>query len=342
VTEEFASQEFRALPTDSLLIKGEFRYRHAPFPKLAIAEEAMITKTAPMFSEQEWQFECPAFGGIVVGFDGSPASYSAIQSAAVLSAANGQTVHVVSVLPPMSSYKLNAGMDEPRSEVEDLRIQLRDVAMRDAIGAHCDRPGWSREVIIGNPSREIARLADKCGADLIILGRSQRGAIDRFLGADTTLQVMRCSSIPVLVVDNEMERPSTIVAAVDFRVASARAASAALDLLDGTGTLYLVYVEEPVDILGTPAPGNHAGDILVLFRQLLERLHPAPGVVVETVVLNGTPVPAIAEFCERVGADLLAVGTHSLSRVARALIGSVSSGLVRRIKTPILVAPAKE
>lgn len=164
------------------------------------------TTTTPIISEMEWQCERPAFGGIVVGFDGSPASYSAIQRAAALSSASDHPVHVVSVLPPMSSYKLNAGMDEPRSEIEDLRIQLRDAAMRDAIGRHCDRPGWTRQVVIGNPSREIARAAEEREAILIILGRSERGATNRSPGADTTLQVMRCSSIPVLVVDRDPER----------------------------------------------------------------------------------------------------------------------------------------
>jgi nucleotide-binding universal stress UspA family protein len=163
------------------------------------------TSTAPMISEMEWQCERPASGGIIVGFDGSRASYSAIQRAAALSSVNDEAVHVVSVLPPMSSYKLNDGMDEPLSQVEDLRIQLRDAAMRDAIGRHSDRPGWTRQVISGNPSREIARAAEERGAVLIILGRSERGTVDPSLGADTTLQVMRCSSIPVLVVDIELE-----------------------------------------------------------------------------------------------------------------------------------------
>lgn len=304
----------------------------------------MTTRTAPITSEQEWQFEHPASGGIVVGFDGSPASYSAIQSASLIAPINGWDVHVVSVLPPMSSYKLNLGMDEPRSEIEDLRIQLRDSAMRDAIGEASDKPGWSRQVVVGNPVTEIARVADTRAADLIILGRSQRGVVDRFLGGDTTLQVMRHSSVPVLVVDDEMERPSTIVAAVDFRVASTRAASVALEMLANGGTLYLAYVEEPVEVLGTEAPlaEENPAEIQVLFRRLIKRLRPPAGVVVETVALNGAPVPAIAEFCERVGADVLVVGTRGLSRVARALIGSVSLGLVRRIKTPILVAPAKE
>jgi len=316
-----------------------------PISQLRIAEDTVTNSTAPITSEQQWQFETPSIGGIVVGFDGSTASHAAIRSAAAIAAINDWDVHVVSVLPPMSSYKLNLGMDEPRSEIEDLRIQLRDAAMRDAIGDACDRSGWSRQIIIGHAAREIARTADKRAADLIVLGRSQRGAIDRFLGGDTTIQVMRCSSVPVLVVDDAMEKPSTVVAAIDFRLASARAASIAVEMLAGRGTLYLVYVEEPVEVFpdGSVAreKENYPGEILVLFRRFVAQLRAPAGVVVETVVLNGMPVPAIAEFCECVGADLLAVGTHGMPRLARAILGSVSRELLRKFRTPIIIAPAK-
>ena len=305
----------------------------------------MTTRTAPLTSEQQWQFETPRTGGVVVGFDGSPASYSAVESAAVIAAANGWRVHVMSVLPAMSSYKLNLGVDEPRSEIEDLRIQLRDVAIRDAIGNECDRTGWSRQVVIGNPAREIARVAGERAANLIVLGRSQRGAIDRLLGADATMQVMRCSSVPVLIVEDEMVKPTTVVAAIDFKLASTHAASIALQMLAGGGTLYLVYVEDSLEVFpdGTTVPQleNYPGEILVLFRRLLTQLRPPAGVIVETIVLNGSPVPAVAEFCERVGADLLAVGTHGLPRVARFFLGSVSLGLIRKVRTPIVIAPAR-
>ncbi len=199
--------------------------------------------------------------------------------------------------------------------------------------------------MIGNPAHEIAAVADKRAADLIVLGRSQRGAIDRLLGADATMQVMRCSSIPVLIVEDEIVKPTTVVAAVDFKLASTRAASLALEMLAAGGTLYLVHVEEPVEVfpdgMTVPHSENYSGETLVLFRRLLGQLRPPPGVVVETIVLNGMPVPAIAEFCERVGADLLAVGTRGLPRVARVFLGSVSLGLVRKVRTPIVVAPAK-
>jgi nucleotide-binding universal stress UspA family protein len=159
------------------------------------------------------------------------------------------------------------------------------------------------------------------------------------------MQVMRCSSIPVLIVEDKMVKPTTVVAAVDFKSASTRAASIALEMLAARGTLYLVHVEEPVEVfpdgMTVPHSENYPGETLVLFRRLLGELRPPAGVVVETIVLSGMPVPAIAEFCERVRPDLLAVGTRGLPRVARVFLGSVSLGLIRKIRTSIVVAPAK-
>jgi nucleotide-binding universal stress UspA family protein len=156
----------------------------------------MTRVTALITSEKQWQFATPAIGGMVVGFDGSPASYSAIQSASEIAALSGWPVHVVSVLAPMSSYNVDPGVDEPPSEIEDLRIQIREAAIRHAIGNEYDRPGWTRQVVIGNPATEIVRAADEWGARLIVLGGSQRGAVARLPGR-TTMQVMRRSSVPV-------------------------------------------------------------------------------------------------------------------------------------------------
>ena len=307
----------------------------------------MTTQTTPLRStEQEWQYETPMTGGLVVGFDGSPASQAAIESAAIMAASRRWPVHVVSVLAPMSSYKLELGRDHSPSEVEDLRRQLRDAALRDAIGAAPERSGWTHQVVVGNTAPQIAKIAEKRAANMIILGRSQRGLIDRLVTGETTLQVMRCSSVPVLVVDSEMETAATAVVAVDFGPASVRAARLAIELLGKTGTLYLVYVEEPIDLLPgatiAPVAEHYPGEVVVLFRRMIEGLRVPSGVIVETVVLNGAPVPTLEEFCERVGADLLAAGTHALSRVACFFLGSVSTGLVRRTPIPLLIAPASE
>ena len=307
----------------------------------------MTTQTTSQQStQQEWQYETPMIGGLVVGFDGSPASHAAIESAAIMAAARRWPVHVVSVLPPMSSYKLELGRDRSPSEVEDLRKQLRDAALRDAIGTNLEREAWTRQVLMGNAAKQISKVAEKRGADMIILGRTQRGLIERLTTGETTLQVMRCSSIPVLVVDSAVKTPATAVVAVDFGPASIRAAHLALEMLGKTGTLYLVYVEEPIDLIPgatiAPVAEHYPGEIVVLFRRMLDGIRVPSGIVVETVMLNGAPVPTIEEFCERVGADLLAAGTHGLSRVAAFFLGSVSTALVRRTPIPVLIAPATD
>ena len=305
----------------------------------------MTTATRSFSTEQQWEFETPAIGDVVVGFDGSPASHSAIETASAIAAANGWGVRVVSVIPPMSSYKLNLGPDQAPSEIQDLRIQLRDAAVRDAIGTQLDRSTWVHQVVVGKPAREIANVADKCAANLIILGRSQRSAIERLLRSETTAHVLRYSSVPVLLVEDEMTKASTVVVAVDFSKASARAASVALQMVTRPGTVYLAYVKESLGILPdgiiAPDPESHSAETLGLFRRLLAQLRPLPGVVVETVVLNGTAVPAITEFCQQVGADLLAVGTRGMSAPARAVLGSVSVGLAHKLAIPILIAPAR-
>lgn len=306
----------------------------------------MTNATSPGPSAIQWQYETPATGGIVVGFDGSPASHAAIETAAVIAAARNCAVHVMSVLRPMSSYKIGLKVDQPRSEVEDVRVQLREAAIRDAIGQRDERANWTRQVATGSPALKITETAERMGADLIIVGRSQRGALDRMLAGETTLQVMRMAQIPVLVVADEMKKPAIVVAAVDFGTASMRAAALGVEMLDGTGTLYLVHVDEPVEVFPDgfvlPEPPNSSAQLSEHLRQCADVLRAPSGVVVDAVVLSGRPNRAIAEFCDRVAADLLVAGTHGLSRTARFFLGSVSTGLVRLVHKPVMIVPAKD
>ena len=306
----------------------------------------MTNATIPGPSAIRWQYETPAIGGIVVGFDGSPASHAAIESAAMISAVRKCAVHVMSVLRPMSSYRIDLKVDQSPSEVNDLRNQLRETAIRDAIGQDDERANWTRQVATGSPAQKITETAERMAADLIVVGRSQRGAIDRMLSGETTLQVMRLSSVPVLVVGEGMKKPETVVAAVDFGRASMRAAAMGLEMLDGAGTLYLVHVDEPVEVFPDgfvlPQPEDSARELLEQLRERAEVLNAPLGVVIEPVVLSGRPNRSIAEFCDRVGADLLVAGTDGLSRIARFLLGSVSTGLVRLVHKPVIIVPAKD
>jgi nucleotide-binding universal stress UspA family protein len=59
----------------------------------------------------------------------------------------------------------------------------------------------------------------------------------------------------------------------------------------------------------------------------------------ETVRARGRPGGALVSAAHRIDADLITCGTHGHDTVARALLGSVSSGLVHHAGMPVLVVP---
>lgn len=58
----------------------------------------------------------------------------------------------------------------------------------------------SSHAVSGEPYKEIIRFAKKTKIDLIVMGASGKGGIDRFLFGSTTERVLRKTHCPVLVI----------------------------------------------------------------------------------------------------------------------------------------------
>lgn len=278
--------------------------------------------------------------------DGSAESVAALETAAAIARDRGCALHVVSVLPPFPSYQVDPGLSEGRNNTDELRIQLRSASIREIMSEAGAAAGWTHEVVMGRPARMVTRIAGERGADMIVVGRREHRLMDRITGGETTLQIMRLSGIPVLAVSSAVSRFTSVVVATDFSHASARAARTALALLGRSGTLHLVHVEPPIEMLPggfvLAGDGRYPGDVVQWFRRLVDSLTVPRGVLIETTVLNGKPVATLLEFAERIGADLVAAGSRSHSAMERILLGSVSTGLVRNAKSAVLVAPADD
>lgn len=291
---------------------------------------------------QSWEYE-RILPGVVVGVDGSRESIAALNTGAAIARRRRCPLHAVTVLSPYPNYHPIPAGDDSDQTVNQLRMNLRDSELRDIVQALEPGDDWTHEVVMGRPARELNRVAcDRC-ADLIIVGRKRHGAMDRVLGGETTLQVMRMSSIPILAVDTDLEIPRTVVAAVDFSPSSILAVKAALQLMNGSGTLYLAFVEPAPLIVppgySAPVDTRYPGDLVVWFRRMVSNLNIQAGVIAEPVVLGGRPASAIVQFAERVGADMLAAGSHGHGRLERFLLGSVSTGIVRNANCAVLVVP---
>ena len=324
---------------------GKEEYSKEKRKSLPVSAEAAMTSTKPSIKGlfQEWEYENPAPCGIVVGVDGSAESMAAFNTAATLARTRKCAMHVVSVIPVFPDYRIDPQHEGARN-VEELRVQLRESSIRDmfhAVGGEKEK--WTYQVIIGRPAEALARIADERRADLVILGRRDHGVLDRLVSGETSLQVMRLSSVPVLAVPSDLERADNIVVASDFSPASERAAKIAVELARKSGAVYLVYVEPPADFLPggftLPDEPQSSEGVSVRFRRLIKALDVPEGMRVESVVLNGKPVRAVLEFAYRVGADMIAAGSHGHTRLQRLILCSVSSGLVRNAACSVLVVP---
>src|SRR6478672_2620676 len=105
--------------------------------------------------------------GIVVAVDGSRSSFVTAEAAGRLADEWNVPVHLVSVLPPCADYGSHPEGDEPASQVEDLRVQLRDAAIRKMMERLHRTNEWSHEVVVGRIPAALVKAADKRGARVI-------------------------------------------------------------------------------------------------------------------------------------------------------------------------------
>ena len=292
-------------------------------------------RTSPGTSEQAWEYERDSTGGVLVGVDGSPRSIAALNAAAAIARTRRVPMHALTVLSPFPYSRVDSRSGTGSDSLSELRRALRESELREVFRVLEPEPGWTCEAVLGTPAREIIGHAERRGADLIVVGRHRHGKVDQLLGGETTLQVMRSSPVPVLAVESELDVPTTVVAAVDFSISSRRAAMAAAEMMTGSGTIHLVYVEPFGGDSDSPLPV----DLVTSFRRLADSLRRHPGILVETVVLTGKPVSAVIQFAERVGADLITAGSHGHGKVERFILGSVSTGFVRNASCAVLVVP---
>ena len=295
------------------------------------------------FCHQAWEYECPNAGGIVIGVDDSLESLAAVRTGAVIARRRGIPLHAVRVIPAAPSYHVSASVESSERNAARIRFNIQESDLRRIVDTLDPEERWTIEVLAGAAAPRIIETAEKHCAKMIIVGRHPHGFTDRIFEGETTLQVMRMASVPVLVVSTEMKTVRTVVVAVDFSLASLAAAKEAIAILGGSGTVFLAAVTPLLELqsgrFSNPVDERLSTDLASSFRHFIGALQAPAGTLLEPCVLTGRTVPCLIEYAERVGADLIAAGSHGRSTLQRFLLGSVSAGLVRNAQCPVLVAP---
>jgi nucleotide-binding universal stress UspA family protein len=118
-----------------------------------------------------------------------------------------------------------------------------------------------------------------------------------------------------------------------FRVASALAR-------DYNARLVLLHVVPPPMVLygGGPVPAETWPSVEEVKDKLHHMEEQAHRVRVESQVMEGDPVDMILRAAAETGSDVIVMGTHGRTALARLLLGSVAEAVVRKARCPVLTA----
>lgn len=248
--------------------------------------------------------------------------------------------------------------DHQFPETEELLARTRELAgteMAALLSPHRERPLAVREAIRSAPEvdRGILDYAAAEDVDLIVMSTHGRRGPAHLLMGSVTSEVLRRSTVPVLVVSGRRAPAaghlSRILAPVDFSAPSRFAAAHARDLAATAGaTLELFHVLPDLEV---PLPMNPAGfgagatvvsDLEPAAQSALDELAGAsgPAVKLETAVWHGPPAPTILNRAAETHADLIVLATEGHTGLDRLLLGSVAERVARLASCPVLVLPA--
>jgi nucleotide-binding universal stress UspA family protein len=196
----------------------------------------------------------------------------------------------------------------------------------------------------GPPGKVIPEAAAVRAVDVLVVGSHGRTGVSRVLLGSVAEKILRASPVPVLVARGPAESPfGRILVATDFGEPAERALRLALELAAPGATVDVVHFVSIVPLVAVPARALLSTEMerltaraLPIGRQLLAR-HRRDDVVVDFASEIGDPRLGALERIRLRGYDLVAVGSHGRSRVTRALLGSVSEGIVRHAPCSVLV-----
>lgn len=162
-------------------------------------------------------------------------------------------------------------------------------------------------VLRGDPAIEIARHAERCGADLIVLGRRALRYGAEFALGSTAEAVVRRARVPCLLIPETQRDFAHVVVALDGTergIAVLDAVREAYRVLDGA--VELVTVEPPHL---APVPVVPTGRSLRLAEAVRER-QTGRQALPELLVRQGEPVSVLRQELSQPGSDLLVLGTR--------------------------------
>lgn len=250
--------------------------------------------------------------GILVASDGREPSDAALVAARKLSPRS--TFGVLSVAPDDATNR-------------DEHDALIDAQLQRLFG---ESPDVWVETQRGDPPAVIASYAGSHNARLLVTGIGRPRVIERLLGDESTLHLVRLSKTPVFAVGPSCAvPPRRIVAAMDFTSTSIRAAQLAIELAAPDAEIVVAHIWSPT----MPAWSETS------MRRIVDALQTGFCGRVTSRVIKGHPAIELLALASAWSADAIAIGLHGHAPAERVGIGAVATHVVRCASCSVITVP---
>jgi len=274
---------------------------------------------------------------VLVGIDGTESGLEALALGSAFAVVTGAPLLLGAV------YGFAAGHLWPPADAAEQWLQEAQERVGSGIA-------WrARSLQSTSPANGLVTLAQLEDAQLIVLGSNRDGPVGRVLAGSTARKVAHGAPCAVAVAPHDWrpqppEVPLTFGVGLDDSAESRDALALMARFAAATHAPLKVYTAVHVPPPAHPMFATtsyerwrrdaleHAEDAA---HEALAAL--APGVEAEVIVAEGDPVEQLAGASREL--DVLAVGSRRYGPLRSALLGSVSSRLIERAHSPVVIVP---
>lgn len=284
---------------------------------------------------------------VLVAFDGSTSSLSALSLVRALQWPEGSIVKVVQVVPPLPPLVVPGVFADVDEHAASTLASTVGPTWSDAVTVE------ARLIAAEPPADAIVEAAGRFGADLVVVGHRGHGAMATVFLGSVARDITEHSTCPVLVARGE--RIEHIVLADDgsdgaFR---ARRVLASWPIFEGkrVDIVSVAHVVRPLlagvsvsvreEAREAQAEAELEGRVTCgrLAAAAAEELRVA-GLHTAAYARIGDPAEQICELARERGADLVVLGTRGRGAIGRVLLGSVARAVLLGAHCSVLVVPA--
>ncbi|MEU4191719.1 universal stress protein [Kribbella sp. NPDC026611] len=282
---------------------------------------------------------------IVVGYDGSPGSRSALRWATAEAVRTAAPLRITEAFELVVITRPSPGHVVPLEAVRSARQKELDAV---AEGFRLQHPDLVVETsLIGGPASK-ALIDTAAEARLVVIGSRGLGGWSGLLAGSVAVQVTTHAQSPVVVVPSELrlrtsEEP-TVVVGVDGSKASAKAIEFAFEQADALQARvvavhawtspFLTYDDAASMLQFDEAKVNEESRLLVS-ESVAGAAAEHPDVQWTTELVSGSAAPALIRRSET--ADLLVVGSRGRGGFTGLLLGSVGQSVLHHTHCPTAI-----